>query len=79
MFNDPSLTTSNAVYLTSHFHLMQFYTRTFILTEAAKPKAPHHYPPVPPLFSQHDDSRSRKVIKGKKTLSASSDNITKAA
>lgn len=66
MFNDPSLTTSNAVYLTSHFHLTQFNTRTFILTEAAKPKASHHYPLVPPLFSQHDDSRSRKVIKGKK-------------
>lgn len=44
MFHDPSLTTSNALYLTSHFHLMQFYTRTFILTEAAKPKAPHLCP-----------------------------------
>lgn len=53
-------------------------THKFILTEAAKPKTSHRYPPVPPLFSQPDDSKSRKVIKGK-TPSASSGNITKAA
>lgn len=78
MFNDPSLTTSNVVYLTSHFHFTQFNTLTFILIDVAKPKASRHYPPVPPLFSQCDDSESGKVIKGK-TLSASSDNITTAA
>lgn len=78
MFSDPSLTTPNAVYLMSHFYFTQLNTHTFILTEIAKPKASYHYPPVPPLFSQCHDSKSREVMKGK-TLCASSDNITKAA
>lgn len=50
MFNDPSLTTPNAVYLMSHFHFTQSNTHTFILIEVANPKASPHYPPVPLSF-----------------------------